>query len=165
MPNMVNLTTRSRCSCPGLTLALSLLTTFNLTAQPAVRPPKQGAAMLKTDILGVFAHPDDETGVGAVLAYYSLGRTSVVANVYCTRGEGGGNMVGTQTGQPSELCAKRSCVTASRPSVSAIAISWINLTGLIPRACRPRWTVGEKNRLSKDLCAWCAFCVPRSSSR
>lgn len=54
--------------------------------------------MLKTDIMGVFAHPDDETGMAATLAYYSFGRTSIVANVYCTRGEGGGNMVGTQSG-------------------------------------------------------------------
>ena len=66
--------------------------------QPAFNPVKQGAALLKTDILGVFAHPDDETGMAATLAYYALGRTSVVANVYCTRGEGGGNMVGTQSG-------------------------------------------------------------------
>src|SRR5215467_14724601 len=60
--------------------------------------PKQGAELLKTDIMGVFAHPDDETGVAAALAYYALGRGSIVANVYCTRGEGGGNMVGTQSG-------------------------------------------------------------------
>ena len=67
-------------------------------AQATPPPPKQGAALLKTDILGVFAHPDDETGVAGTLAFYALGQTSVVANVYCTRGEGGGNMVGTQSG-------------------------------------------------------------------
>ncbi len=60
--------------------------------------PKQGAALLKTDLMGVFAHPDDEIGMAATLAYYALGQTSVVVNVYCTRGEGGGNMVGTQWG-------------------------------------------------------------------
>ena len=53
---------------------------------------------LKTDLMGVFAHPDDETGVASTLAYYALGQGKVVANVYCTRGEGGGNMVGTQSG-------------------------------------------------------------------
>ncbi|HTL15854.1 MAG TPA: PIG-L family deacetylase, partial [Patescibacteria group bacterium] len=53
---------------------------------------------MKTDILGVFAHPDDETGAAATLAAYARGRKAVVANVYCTRGEGGGNMVGTQSG-------------------------------------------------------------------
>ncbi len=62
---------------------------------PSVR---QGAALLKTDLLGVFAHPDDETGVAGTLAHYALGQGKVVANVYCTRGEGGGNMVGTQSG-------------------------------------------------------------------
>jgi LmbE family N-acetylglucosaminyl deacetylase len=60
--------------------------------------PKQGAEMLKTDLMGVFAHPDDETGAAATLAAYAKARGMVVANVYCTRGEGGGNMVGTQAG-------------------------------------------------------------------
>jgi LmbE family N-acetylglucosaminyl deacetylase len=60
--------------------------------------PKQGAEVLKTDILGVFAHPDDETGAAATLAAYARGSHAIVANVYCTRGEGGGNMVGTQAG-------------------------------------------------------------------
>jgi LmbE family N-acetylglucosaminyl deacetylase len=76
---------------------LTCATGLNSSAQTAAAP-KQGADLLKTDILGVFAHPDDETGMAATLAYYALGRTSVVANVYCTRGEGGGNMVGTQWG-------------------------------------------------------------------
>ncbi len=67
-------------------------------AQSATDQPKQGAALLKTDIMAVFAHPDDETGMAATLAYYASGQTSIVANVYCTRGEGGGNMVGTQSG-------------------------------------------------------------------
>jgi LmbE family N-acetylglucosaminyl deacetylase len=70
----------------------------SLDAQSPAATPKQGAALLKTDIMGVFAHPDDETGMAATLACYALGQTSVVANIYCTRGEGGGNMVGTQWG-------------------------------------------------------------------
>ena len=69
-----------------------------MKADLAASEPKQGAALLKTDIMGVFAHPDDETGMGATFCYYGLGRSNVVANVYCTRGEGGGNMVGTQAG-------------------------------------------------------------------
>jgi LmbE family N-acetylglucosaminyl deacetylase len=79
-----------------ITLVLVVACTFAGAERPA--PPRQGAALLKTDLLAVFAHPDDETGVAAALAYYALGRGSVVANVYCTRGEGGGNMVGTQSG-------------------------------------------------------------------
>ena len=60
--------------------------------------PPQGAAFLKTDILGVFAHPDDETGMAATLAHYAHGEKKVIAHSYVTRGEGGGNMVGTQAG-------------------------------------------------------------------
>lgn len=72
--------------------------TIHVSAQSSGAPPKQGAALLKTDVMGVFAHPDDETGMAATLARYALGQSAVVANVYCTRGEGGGNMVGTQAG-------------------------------------------------------------------
>ena len=77
-------------------------------------PPLTGQELLKTDILGVFAHPDDETGAAGTLAAYALGKGSVIAHVYCTRGEGGGNMVGTQGGtalgilRESEL---RQCLT------------------------------------------------------
>ena len=67
-------------------------------ARGAESGPKQGAELLKTDIMAVFAHPDDETGMAATLAQYARGRHATVANVYCTRGEGGGNMVGTQEG-------------------------------------------------------------------
>jgi len=69
-----------------------------LHAEPPKVAAKAGAELLKTDIMGVFAHPDDETGIAATLALYARGRGAIVANVYCTRGEGGGNMVGTQWG-------------------------------------------------------------------
>jgi LmbE family N-acetylglucosaminyl deacetylase len=59
--------------------------------------PLQGAALLKSDLMFVGAHPDEETGIAAVLARYA-GQGKAVAAVYCTRGEGGGNMVGTQAG-------------------------------------------------------------------
>jgi LmbE family N-acetylglucosaminyl deacetylase len=77
---------------------IGLFTSLAVAQSSTASTPKQGAALLKTDIMGVFAHPDDETGMAATLAYYALGKTSVVANIYCTRGEGGGNMVGTQGG-------------------------------------------------------------------
>jgi LmbE family N-acetylglucosaminyl deacetylase len=60
--------------------------------------PRQGADLLKTDLLAVFAHPDDETGMAAALAHYALGEDKTVAVIYATRGEGGGNMVGTHWG-------------------------------------------------------------------
>ncbi len=64
----------------------------------AAESARQGAELMKVDLLGVFAHPDDETGVAATLAHYALGRNKIVAHAYITRGEGGGNMVGTQSG-------------------------------------------------------------------
>ncbi|MCS1411342.1 MAG: Mycothiol S-conjugate amidase [Verrucomicrobia subdivision 3 bacterium] len=60
--------------------------------------PKQGAELLKVDVMAVLAHPDDEMGMAAALASLSLIDGMTVANVYCTRGEGGGNMVGTHWG-------------------------------------------------------------------
>lgn len=57
-----------------------------------------GSDLLKTDILAVFAHPDDETGMATTLAHYAHIGNKRIANVYCTRGEGGGNMVGRQWG-------------------------------------------------------------------
>ncbi len=85
-----------------------------LAADTRPETPKQGAALLKTDLLGVFAHPDDETGMAATLASYSLGRDAIVAHIYCTRGEGGGNMVGTQSGPSLGILREaelRDCLT------------------------------------------------------
>ncbi len=73
-----------------------LLTVFVVLTR--AQSAKQGATLLKTDIMAVFAHPDDETGMAATLAYYAHARKATIANIYCTRGEGGGNMVGTQWG-------------------------------------------------------------------
>jgi LmbE family N-acetylglucosaminyl deacetylase len=77
-------------------------------------PVKQGAERLKADILGVFAHPDDETGVATVMAHYALGQGKTVMHAYMTRGEGGGNMVGTQSGPALGLLREvelRDCLT------------------------------------------------------
>ncbi|MCC7377084.1 MAG: PIG-L family deacetylase [Verrucomicrobiales bacterium] len=84
-------------------LALCLLLQWvGATSSPGadtLAAPPQGAALLKTDLLGVFAHPDDETGMAATVARYALGSGKVVVHAYATRGEGGGNMVGTQSGR------------------------------------------------------------------
>ncbi len=80
---------------------LRLIACATLLLSPAFaqdQDPPQGAALLKTDILCVLAHPDDETGMAATLAHYAHGQDKRIANVYCTRGEGGGNMVGTHWG-------------------------------------------------------------------
>jgi len=78
---------------------------FHSNAAPTASP--QGADLLKTDILGVFAHPDDETGMAATLAAYALGQHARIAHVYCTRGEGGGNMVGTHLGPALGILRER----------------------------------------------------------
>lgn len=59
---------------------------------------EQGEVLLKADIMAVFAHPDDETGMATTLAHYALLDHKKIVNVYCTRGEGGGNMVGRHWG-------------------------------------------------------------------
>lgn len=84
----------------AVTVSLAAAAAWMLrAADPGVpASPPQGGALLKVDLMGVFAHPDDETGAAGTLAAYALGKGSTVANVYCTRGEGGGNMVGTQAG-------------------------------------------------------------------
>lgn len=79
-------------------LLLASLLPAILKGQTANRAHESGAARLKVDLLGVFAHPDDETGVAATIAALSHGSGRSIAHVYCTRGEGGGNMVGTQSG-------------------------------------------------------------------
>ena len=66
---------------PAILAALATLT-YGAHAQLAALNLKQGADLLKTDVMGVFAHPDDETGMAATLCYYALGRSNVVANVY-----------------------------------------------------------------------------------
>jgi LmbE family N-acetylglucosaminyl deacetylase len=84
-----------------LLLLLSVLLQLTpriLGATPLDPSAASGAARLKVDLLGVFAHPDDETGVAAAIASWTHGSGRTVAHVYCTRGEGGGNMVGTQSG-------------------------------------------------------------------
>ena len=70
---------------------------FILVPSISAAEPPQGAALLKTDLMFIGAHPDDETGIAATLARYA-GHGKTVAAIYCTRGEGGGNMVGTQAG-------------------------------------------------------------------
>jgi len=82
-----------------LSLALSsVFLSGVLGSQPLDPATRSGAERLKVDLLGVFAHPDDETGVAATIAALAHGSGRTIAHAYCTRGEGGGNMVGTQAG-------------------------------------------------------------------
>lgn len=62
---------------------------------PVVDTPN--ARMMKTDLLVVTAHPDDESMMAATMARYA-DQGKVVALVSCTRGEGGGNGTGKESG-------------------------------------------------------------------
>ncbi|SRR6266498_465302 len=53
----------------------------------------------KTDILLVVAHPDDDTAVSSYLARAVFDEARRVAVVFTTRGEGGGNDYGYETGK------------------------------------------------------------------
>src|SRR5437764_14197609 len=53
--------------------------------------------LLKTNLLVVTAHPDDESMMAAVMARYA-DEGKVVALVTCTHGEGGGNGTGKESG-------------------------------------------------------------------
>ncbi|MFM7555226.1 MAG: PIG-L deacetylase family protein, partial [Verrucomicrobiota bacterium] len=88
------------CRPLGALLALLILQALLPAAlgQTIAGETGSGAERLKVDLLGIFAHPDDETGVAATIARLALGSGRTVAPVYCTRGGGGGNMVGTQSG-------------------------------------------------------------------
>ncbi len=95
-------------------LALVSVLAMNHCAAASVGGARQGADLLKVDLLGVFAHPDDETGVASTIAHYALGRGKTVGHAYLTRGEGGGNMVGTQSGAALGLLREvelRDCLT------------------------------------------------------
>ena len=66
-----------------LLLAIALVLPY---ASNAAEPPPD---ILKTDLMVVVAHPDDEGMVAGVMARYAQGEDKVVSCVYATRGEGG----------------------------------------------------------------------------
>lgn len=85
---------RPMLSLLGLALFASSL--FAQSTAPALLPPD---ARYKADLLVVVAHPDDDVLIGAYLARLSLDRHKRIAVVYCTRGDGGGNNVGNESGR------------------------------------------------------------------
>ncbi|MBT5876241.1 MAG: PIG-L family deacetylase, partial [Candidatus Latescibacteria bacterium] len=62
--------------------------------------PRQirSADLLKTDIMFVGAHPDDESSMTGALASETIDGGARGALVFATRGEGGGNAIGKQLG-------------------------------------------------------------------
>lgn len=88
-----------RCvDSPWLRLSTAL-TLLLIVTRLAVGSTRADPDILKTDVLGIFAHPDDETSAAATFAQVALGGHKTVSMVYCTRGDGGGNMAGTQAGR------------------------------------------------------------------
>jgi len=49
--------------------------------QVSAAEPKQGAELLKVDVMAVLAHPDDETGMASALATLALIEKATIANV------------------------------------------------------------------------------------
>ncbi|MCB1097872.1 MAG: PIG-L family deacetylase [Verrucomicrobiae bacterium] len=94
----------TRTFVPRTAILIGILFTAPANAQTE---PVTGANLLKTDILAVLAHPDDETMLAATVARYALVEKKNIAHVYCTRGEGGGNMVGTQWGPALGILRER----------------------------------------------------------
>jgi LmbE family N-acetylglucosaminyl deacetylase len=84
-----------RHSCVRSALAFILFLAAPHAAWPRADTPNQ--EMLKTDLLVVTAHPDDESMMAATMARYT-DEGKVVALVSCTRGEGGGNGTGKEGG-------------------------------------------------------------------
>ncbi len=84
-----------RVSQVALLCALMLGILGPLRAQSAEEPPN--SLMMKTDLLVVTAHPDDEGMMAATMARYA-DQGKVVSLVTCTHGEGGGNGTGKEYG-------------------------------------------------------------------
>jgi LmbE family N-acetylglucosaminyl deacetylase len=88
----------------GLLIIWLLLNAFPASSQqaPPLIPPDE---RYKADILLVVAHPDDETAISSYLARAIFDQHKRVAVVYGTRGDGGGNNVGSE--QAASLGAVR----------------------------------------------------------
>lgn len=83
---------RTPCAAIVTTALIGLIA---VAADPRPETPNQ--QLLKTDLLVVTAHPDDESMMAATMARYA-DEGKVVALVTCTRGEGGGNGTGKESG-------------------------------------------------------------------
>jgi LmbE family N-acetylglucosaminyl deacetylase len=83
-------------SLSTLVLPAFLVGPVLLAQQPASPPPD---ARFKADILLVSPHPDDESTIAGYLAKAAVDEHRRIAVVFTTRGDAGGNLVGTEQGQ------------------------------------------------------------------
>ena len=82
--------------CSHLLLAALAIGFSNCVAAHAEDTPNQ--QLMKVDLMVMTAHPDDESMMAATMARYA-DQGKVVVLVSCTRGEGGGNGTGKESGQ------------------------------------------------------------------
>jgi len=80
---------------PVLAAFSSLLWAHDAALAPALLPPDP---RYKANVLLVVAHPDDDTTIGAYLARLA-DEHKRVAVIFCTSGNGGGDMVGNEAGR------------------------------------------------------------------
>jgi LmbE family N-acetylglucosaminyl deacetylase len=118
-------------------------TMLNLVVASGSSAPSapQGAELLKTDVLVIFAHPDDETGMAPTLAHYALGKNRRIAAVYATRGEGGGNMVGRHAGAALGLLRE----SELRQCLEHLGVERLYLLGQLD------WAYTESARMTLDF--------------
>src|SRR5262245_17464167 len=92
----------------GMTAAVAALLTFGslalagipAPAATAQSAPASHARMYKINVLGEWAHPDDDTSIiGPCGVWHQLYHIRC-GIIQVTRGEGGGNAVGPETGPP-----------------------------------------------------------------
>lgn len=83
---------------PFLLLLACLLLAHASEGESQAPPLFQPDARYKADLLIVIAHPDDDMVIGGYLARISLDERKRIAVVYCTNGDGGGNVVGNEAG-------------------------------------------------------------------
>jgi LmbE family N-acetylglucosaminyl deacetylase len=95
-------------------LMLSAGIVMTACAQDSIAPDLPAPdARMKTDILLVVAHPDDETAIGSYLARAVFDDHRRVAIVYCNRGTGGGNTAGGEQSNAMGLIREIEARTAT----------------------------------------------------
>ena len=114
-------------------VGIMALLTVIATAAGAGADETPNLQMLKTDLLVVTAHPDDETMMAATMARYA-DEGKVVALAVCTRGQGGGNGTGREGGVALGLVREAELRQGIACSVCASCTFSISPIGATPKA-------------------------------
>jgi LmbE family N-acetylglucosaminyl deacetylase len=84
-----------------------------------VQVPLPPDVRMKTDVLLIVAHPDDETAIGSLLARLVLDEQKRVSIIYCNSGTGGGNSAGNEQAAAMGLIRE----TEARAATLALGIT------------------------------------------